>query len=168
MRGLLIVDSSKCVGCHTCEIACAVEHSQSKNLYSAVMENPPPRRRLEVEHYEGTNLPLQCRQCEEAPCARVCPTKALAKENEEEALLLHSHLCIGCKWCLLTCPFGVISLDKQSKAILKCDLCQERASQKQLPACAESCPTGALDFTSAQNLTAQKRRDFLVEFFKAT
>jgi anaerobic carbon-monoxide dehydrogenase iron sulfur subunit len=167
VSGLLVVDRQKCLGCHSCEIACTVEHSQSKSLYAAIREDPLPRRRVEVEHYSGSNLPLQCRHCEDAPCVRVCPTKALFQKGEEEVVLLNSSLCIGCKWCLLACPFGVITLDQPSKSIIKCDLCQERASMEKPPACAESCPTKALQFTSTPQYTAQKRKDFLIEFLKA-
>ncbi len=166
MSDLLVVDRQKCLGCHSCELACAVEHSRSKNLYTAIREKPLPRRRVEVEHYGGSNLPLQCRHCEDAPCVRVCPTKALFREDEGEAVLVEDSLCIGCKWCLLACPFGVITLDQRSKAIVKCDLCQDRAAGKKPPACAESCPTGALQFTSAPEYTAKKRKDFLVEYLK--
>ncbi len=168
MKGLLVVDTKKCLGCHSCEIGCAVEHSKTKQLFSAVFETPRPQSRVCVEHYGGTNLPMQCRHCEDAPCVKVCPTRAMAKEVAGEAVLIEHSLCIGCKWCILVCPFGAIALGAGEKAVLKCDFCNERAAAGLLPACVNSCPTGALQFASADKFTKEKRREFLVEFFSAS
>lgn len=99
MKGNIVVNIPKCVGCHSCEIACAVEHSLSKNLYQAVSESPRPQKRVAVECYGRTNLPLQCRHCEEAPCVRVCPTGALYRQDPEEVVLVDQPRRIGCKWC---------------------------------------------------------------------
>ena len=166
MKGNIVVDLEKCLGCHSCEIACAVEHSRSKELFQAVAERPRPQKRVIVEGSGGSNLPLQCRHCEDAPCVRVCPTGALVKEEIEGAVLLHDHLCIGCKWCVLACPFGVITAAPDDGAIIKCDLCQERAEAGRLPACVESCPTGALQLASTAQLAGTKRREFLVEYLQ--
>jgi anaerobic carbon-monoxide dehydrogenase iron sulfur subunit len=164
LKSLIVVDTKKCLGCHSCEIGCAVEHSMSKQLFGAVFEDPLPQSRVFVEHYDGANLPLQCRHCEDAPCVRVCPTKAMVKQAAGEAVLIEETLCIGCKWCILVCPFGAVTLGAGEKAILKCDLCHDRAIAGQEPACVSSCPTGALQFASVDELTKEKRREFLVEF----
>ena len=126
MKGNIVVDPNKCISCHSCEISCAVEHSVSKNLYLAAGEYPRPQKRVVVEHFAQTNLPLQCRHCEDAPCVKVCPTKALVKEGVEGPVLLNDHLCIGCKWCVVACPFGVIVAAPDDNIMIKCDLCQNR------------------------------------------
>ncbi len=104
MKGLIVVDVKKCLGCRSCEIGCAVEHSKSKQLFSAVFEKPLPQSRVVVESYGGTNLPLQCRHCEDPPCVKVCPTQAVTKQDVGEAVLIDDALCIGCKCCILVCP----------------------------------------------------------------
>ncbi|MGI5875466.1 MAG: 4Fe-4S dicluster domain-containing protein [Dethiobacteria bacterium] len=167
IKGLIVVNVEKCLGCHSCEIACAVEHSRSKQLFSAISEAPLPKSRVAVEHYGSARLPLQCRHCDNAPCIKVCPTKAMLKEAGNGAVLIDHSLCIGCKWCLLVCPFGAVTLDNDEKAVLKCDLCYERTSTGRVPACVYSCPTGALQFTSVEELIKKKRRDFLVDFLGA-
>lgn len=166
MKGNIVVDSSKCISCHSCEIACAVEHSQSKNLFQAIAEHPRPQKRVIVESCGQSNLPLQCRHCEDAPCVRICPTGALVKQGVEGPVLLHDHLCIGCKWCVLACPFGVIMAAPDDRVMIKCDLCRERAESGRLPACVEACPTGALQLASTAQLAGVKRREFLVEYLR--
>ncbi|NMD43530.1 MAG: 4Fe-4S dicluster domain-containing protein [Firmicutes bacterium] len=166
MKGNIVVDSAKCISCHSCEIACAVEHSRSKDLFQAIGEHPRPQKRIIVECYGESNLPLQCRHCEEAPCVRICPTGALIKEGVEGAVVLQDNLCIGCKWCVLVCPFGVITAAPDDHSMIKCDLCPDRAAAGRLPACVESCPTGALQLSSTAQLARTKRREFLVEYLR--
>lgn len=166
MKGNIVVTSSKCIGCHSCEIACAVEHSQSKNLFLAIDEHPRPQKRVLVESYGRSNLPLQCRHCEDAPCVQVCPTGALVKQGVEEAVVLNDNLCIGCKWCVLVCPFGVIMMAPDDHIMIKCDLCRGRSEAGRLPACVESCHTGALQLASTAQMARMKRREFLVEFLR--
>ncbi len=168
MKEMIVVDVKKCVGCHTCELSCAVEHSKTKNLLTAVSEKPLPKSRIAVETSEGMNLPLQCRHCEEPPCLNVCPTEAITKKELGEAVLIDDELCIGCKSCVLVCPFGAIALSPDQKAVFKCDLCVERLSKGQIPACVSTCPTRALLFTSADQLTKEKRREFMVEYLKSS
>ncbi len=167
MEGMITVDVKKCVGCRSCEIGCAVEHSKTKALFTAIAEKPLPKSRVVVETAGGRNLPLQCRHCQEPPCLNVCPTGAIIREDAEAAVLIKQDLCIGCRSCILVCPFGAVTLSPEQKAILKCDLCAERTSTGQLPACVSSCPTLALQFTTVDELIKEKRREFMVEFLKA-
>ncbi len=165
MKGNIVVNIPRCAGCHSCEIACAVEHSRSKTLYGAISEKPRPQKRVFVEAYGKSNLPLQCRHCEDAPCVRVCPTNAIYK-TEEEPVLIDQPRCIGCKWCVLACPFGVITMSPDERAIVKCDLCSERAVSGKQPACVEGCPTGALKLATVEETAHARRREFLVEYLR--
>ena len=171
MKGVLFIDAGKCLGCKSCEIGCAVEHSQSKDLFMAILETPTPQSRVSVEIAGDVSVPLQCRHCEDAPCVAICPTKAIEKLGTEEPVLIKEELCIGCKWCILVCPFGVIKLSRDGRVITKCDLCLERIKEERNPACVESCPTGALLYKRIDEITAEKRKetvkDFLVAFEKS-
>ena len=171
MKGVLFVDVERCLACKSCEIGCAVEHSRSKDLSMAILENPVPQSRVSVEIAGDVSVPLQCRHCEDAPCVAICPTKAIEKLGIEEPVLIKEELCIGCKWCILVCPFGVIKLSRDGKVITKCDLCLERTKEERNPACVESCPTGALQYKSIHEISAEKRKetvkDFLVAFEKS-
>lgn len=167
-KGMIVCDPTRCLACRSCELACAVAHSRAKTLVGAITESPAPESRVSLEVAEDITLPLQCRHCEDAPCVVVCPTKALSKPAAEGPVLLDQQLCIGCKSCVLVCPFGVIHLSRDGKAMIKCDLCVERLAAGELPACVSSCPTGALRFESTAEAarTTRKRaaREFLVTF----
>ncbi|HDN84559.1 MAG TPA: 4Fe-4S dicluster domain-containing protein [Candidatus Aerophobetes bacterium] len=167
MKGMLIISADRCLGCRSCELACAVEHSQSKDLIKAIDEDLLPQYRVEVEMMEDLTVPLQCRHCEDAPCVAICPTHALEKVSPDSPVSLKEDLCIGCKWCIMVCPFGVIKLRRDGKAVVKCDLCQERRERGKQPACVEACPTGALEFIEIEKITKQKRKEFLVSLVKS-
>lgn len=163
MKGMIVVRAQRCLGCKSCEIACAVEHSASRDLYQAIHESPAPSARLEVAVGEGFVVPLQCRQCADAPCIEICPTKALSRADAGSPVVIDHDLCVGCQWCVLACPFGVIQMDDKAKTIIKCDQCFERLQRDELPACVSSCPTKALAFRTMQEILAEKREAYLVE-----
>jgi carbon-monoxide dehydrogenase iron sulfur subunit len=167
-KGMIVVDPARCLACRSCELACAVAHSRAKTLMGAICESPAPESRVSLEVAEDLTLPLQCRHCEDAPCVAVCPTHALSKSEAEGPVLLNQEACIGCKSCVLVCPFGVIHLSRDGKAMIKCDLCIERLEAGRQPACVSACPTGALRFEStAETAEATRRRaarEFLVTF----
>ncbi len=158
MPRVIAVDVDRCMGCHSCEIACAVAHSESKSLLEAVQERPLPQPRVSVLSAGEMAVPLQCRHCEDAPCVEICPTKALQKPDPEGPVTIDPELCIGCKSCIMVCPFGVISMSTDGKSIIKCDLCIARLNEGEEPACVEACPTGALQLVTVDELAARSRQ----------
>ncbi|MFH1824376.1 MAG: 4Fe-4S dicluster domain-containing protein [Candidatus Firestonebacteria bacterium] len=169
-RGTIWIDIGKCVGCKTCELQCAVVHSKSKNLFKAISEEPISIPRIKVESVgQGFSVPLQCRHCEDAPCVKICPTRALEKSDIESPVLINKERCIGCRFCVQVCPFGVIRMDKLGTTIVKCDLCIERLKNNELPACVSSCPTHVLKFKSLEEQVSEMRKKsakYMVEFVK--
>lgn len=148
----ITVDPACCLGCKSCELACTVAHSQSGRLYDALLEQPPPRRRLLVEQVGAVKVPLSCRHCEEAPCVAVCVTGAMARDETRGLVLCAVEKCIGCGMCMVACPFGAVWHPPESRRALKCDFCQNLPSG---PACVAACPTRALRL---EHVTAAARR----------
>ena len=143
----VFVDLDKCLGCYSCMTACAVEHSLSKDLFTAIQETTLPKPRIKVNTVkEGGSFPLQCRHCEEPYCVDACIAGATRKDPETGLVLTDDKKCIGCWMCVMACPFGVIRPSllpgKKEKIAVRCDLCQDRET----PACVEACHTGALFF----------------------
>lgn len=157
MNKMIYVEPGLCLSCKGCELACAVAHSESKDLYTALYEEPAPRSRVQVEGFEGRSIPLQCRHCEDAPCVKICPTGAINRLSPGSPVLITHDKCIGCKWCLMVCPFGMIRLQDGGVGVVKCDLCIERLAQGKEPACVSGCPTGALQFLSEEEIARKKR-----------
>ncbi|OIN97834.1 4Fe-4S ferredoxin [Candidatus Desantisbacteria bacterium CG_4_10_14_0_8_um_filter_48_22] len=163
MKKIIFVDVKKCLGCRTCELECAVAHSKSKDLLGATKESSPPRHNIDVEKINEFIVPLQCRHCEDAPCAKICPTRAIERLGEDEPVLFNKDKCIGCKWCIVACPFGILKMDRKGKVIIKCDFCAERLKKGEEPACTSSCPTGALKFVSPDEIRKERKKKYLVE-----
>jgi anaerobic carbon-monoxide dehydrogenase iron sulfur subunit len=166
----VMIRPERCLGCRSCEIACAVAHSESKNLFSAVGEKPAPKKRICLEYVPdlGVSLPITCRHCKDAPCVSVCPTKALHQDENASIVSYDQNRCVDCWNCSKVCSrfstlyqlilvmgcwsssmnynHGVIN--RQAEAGIKCDLCEGR----DIPACVEACPTHALIFTEANEV----------------
>lgn len=161
MNNFIVADPNRCIGCRTCEIACALAHSPEDALRTGSLDqnfNP----RLKVVKTRTISVPIQCRQCEDAPCANVCPSKGIV--NKDNTIQIDADACIGCKNCIIACPFGAIEFvpqmlagetvwqtglkvvddegtrEKERIVALKCDLCIDRPEG---PACAGICPTDA-------------------------
>ncbi len=155
---VIVCRIERCLGCRSCEMACALEHSESQNLREAVLEDPLPQRRVTVEAAGGHGLPLQCRHCDDAPCVMVCPTGAIQRHCESGPVIIDRELCIGCKLCMVVCPFGVIGLERDGKGVIKCDQCIARQEAGEEPACVSACPTKALVFMDIEQYARQKRQ----------
>ncbi len=158
MAKTIVTDIQKCVACKSCEIACALEHSASKKLEEAVLESPAPQSRISVLASGAYSVPIQCRHCEDAPCVMVCPTRAMHRDQIGEPVLINRDLCIGCRACIMACPFGSIEMSRGGRAVVKCDLCIERSLNGQEPACVSSCPTGAMRCCDPGNVNLEHRR----------
>jgi len=158
MGKVIMVNIEKCLACKSCELACAVAHSKSGVLEEAIAQSPRPQKRINVEAVEDFAVPMQCRHCEDAPCIQVCPTRAIYRQSIESPVLINPELCIGCKFCLMVCPMGVIDVSRDGKAMTKCDLCINRPGPGEGPACVEACPTKALQLVSDGQLIAANRK----------
>lgn len=170
MNSFVMADPKKCIGCRSCEIACVMAHPNNNVFLSnegdfQIAFNP----RLSVVRTPEIMAPIQCRNCEDAPCAAVCPNESI--KNIDGVVVINRKTCIGCKTCAIACPFGAIDIveeydngkivrqsvlsegsneviDTKVKLVAnKCDLCSGRENG---PACLESCPEDALRLVDAE------------------
>lgn len=137
-------DSQRCLGCHSCEFVCAVEHSKSKDPRKAHLEEDRPLPRRQVRLVERACLTVGCRHCDPAPCVEACMAGAMTKDPVTGEVTCNTQQCVACWMCVMVCPFGAVR-PGQIFAI-KCDMCAERGS----PSCVEACPTGALFEASSE------------------
>ncbi len=136
----LVINLDKCIGCHSCEIACKNENDVALGEYwNKVPQVGPFGTFPDLEQYW---LPVQCQQCEDAPCVHVCPTGA-SYRNEDNVVLINKEKCIGCKYCMMACPYGVRSFSKREGVVEKCTLCQQRTAVGELPMCVQDCCANA-------------------------
>lgn len=157
MRKAIFVRLERCLACKTCETACAVEHSQSKSLFGALMEDPRPRPRARVRAAGAYSYAGRCQHCEDAPCIAACRTGVIARDPATGEVVLDHDRCVGCWKCLKVCPFGAVSPEPSERKAYICDDCPERTAQGLDPACVSSCPTRALVFATPDDLAAQRQ-----------
>lgn len=160
MHAFVLADPDRCIGCRACEIACVDAHME-EDMGQAMERGLPFAPRLCLIRESGVTAPIQCRQCEDAPCAAACPTGAVASDGK--TVVVTAERCIGCKACLAACPVGAMQVGRlpgkrDVPLAHKCDVC---AARGYAPACVAVCPAKALRLVSRESLRRQteaKRR----------
>lgn len=144
---VITMDPQKCVGCRNCEYACAFKKTGD-------FARPDSRIRVNFYPRERICIPLTCVHCKEAFCMEVCPAGAIKRNVLTGAVEIDEKRCVGCKMCMLACPFGAIHFDAGALVSRKCDLCQGE------PNCVKFCISGALQYTEEDIVYEFKRDSF--------
>ena len=160
-------DISRCIGCRKCEAACNKVNSLPQPTRPFDDMNILERlRRPHADTYTVVNkftqsdaaLPVfvkkQCNHCQEPACVSACFVKALTK-SETGAVVYDASLCVGCRYCMIACPFDIPAYEYDNPftpEVTKCTLCQPRIKKGQIPGCVEICPKEALTFGTREEL----------------
>lgn len=154
----VIADPGLCIGCQTCMAGCMLKHSVPGDV---------AKPRLNLITTLTISAPIVCHHCADAPCVASCPEGALYFDGDHVAV--KQERCIGCRSCVLACPYGAVEVISQESAarlgnlalesapkasIVKCDLCVDRPGG---PACVEACPTGGLMVVDEDELMNRQR-----------
>jgi len=164
----VLVDTTVCVGCRGCEAACAeanglpdpapdadayaTQRKTSQNAFTVV-------NRIEKPSGEPRYVKRQCMHCVEPACASACPVRALDKEPTGP-VAYHGDRCMGCRYCMVACPFGVpkYQYEKAIPLVRKCTFCATRQAEGKRPGCVSVCPSGALNFGLRGEMLEEARR----------
>ena len=170
-------DTTICIGCKACEVACKEwnqlpatgggQHEMSGDSYDNTLRLDGIHWRhvkfieqFSEDRTDGRWLMMSdvCKHCVNAPCLEVCPTGAIIR-TEFDTVVIQSDTCNGCRACIGACPFGVIGINDVSKVAQKCTLCYDRLQAGMEPACSQACPTDSIRFGPIRELrqTAQAR-----------
>jgi Fe-S-cluster-containing dehydrogenase component len=191
------LDLSRCIGCRRCVYACVKENNQSRvkpqlQWIRVIRLKKGSLINLEnAEHYYNPEtvpepgfmyMPVQCQQCENPPCVRVCPVNATWKEPDG-IVVVDYNWCIGCRYCIAACPYkGRVfnwaepnlpaeelntevhylgNRPRMKNVVEKCTFCVQRVRQGRYPACVEVCPTGTRKFGNLLDPNSEIR--YLIE-----
>ncbi len=140
-RYVMTIDTRLCVGCNACVVACSAENKVPETV-----------ARCWTAQVQGGLFPNlwvetrseRCNHCTNAPCVDACPTRASHYE-EGGIVVVTKEKCIGCKTCILACPYDVRYVHPEGH-VEKCTFCIHRVREGKVPACASVCPTGAITF----------------------
>lgn len=155
-----LVDTSTCIGCKACEVACmewnglSFSETTFDNSYQTMPETTWSFWNLikfnEHEREDGSMMLLmrkdQCMHCEKPGCLIACPADGAIVQYANGIVDFQQDQCIGCGYCLAGCPFTIPKFSPSSHKVFKCTLCSDRVSQGLEPACIKACPTGCLHF----------------------
>ncbi len=159
MSVAILTDITKCIGCLECVAACKATYGLKTDVprnwhkddglsarnWTSIIEKPD-------RHY----VRKQCRHCLQPACASVCPVGAL-HQTEEGAVVYESDKCLGCRYCMMACPYGIprYDWDEPVPYIRKCILCYDKIKNGRQPACTEACPKEATIFGDRDKLIAE-------------
>lgn len=163
----VLVDTTRCAGCRTCERVCAEAHGlpapDESDDVMKVVRSPSERALTVVNRYETRAgevfVKRQCMHCLLPACASACLTRAMFK-TPEGPVVWREKKCMGCRFCMVSCPFEVPRFEYHSPVprIVKCSLCWDRLKAGQRPACVENCPAEALVFGKRSQLLEEAQR----------
>src|SRR5436309_7645169 len=169
-------DTSVCIGCKACEVACKEWNGvpdDGFNLLGMSYDNTGGLSADTWRHVAFIEQPADagadrpdfrwlmmsdvCKHCTHAACLDVCPTGALFR-TEFDTIVVQSDICNGCGYCIPACPYGVIDQRHGDGRVWKCTLCYDRISVGQEPACAKACPTDSIQFGPLDELRERADR----------
>jgi formate dehydrogenase iron-sulfur subunit len=156
----MLIDLSRCVGCGNCQRSCIEANKLSPTTEQMKGLSEQTYTFVEQHDLEGGKtrwVKRQCMHCIDAACASACPVQALYK-TPEGPIAYRADRCLGCRYCMASCPFGVPRFEWQNgltPQIRKCMFCYERQQNGEQPACATNCPSGALKFGARDALLQQ-------------
>jgi protein NrfC len=139
----MVIRQDLCIDCERCVEACAeTNHVPSTGYRTRILERYTAKAIGQKREF----IPVLCNQCNNPPCVRACPTKATYKDPTNGIVMMNTDKCIGCKTCMLACPYNARYL--KGRVIDKCNFCWDTRLSKgeTLTACAAACPAGARNF----------------------
>jgi len=172
------VDIDKCIGCGKCMDACKIENDVPTEPFFfrtwveryvikrddtvgitsiGTATNPSTEAVIEKDILRSFFVPKLCNQCANPPCVQVCPVGATF-QTEDGVVLVNGTTCIGCRYCIQACPYGMRYLHPEKKTADKCTFCYPRISKGLLPACVEVCPTQARVFGDLNSVASPLAR----------
>jgi protein NrfC len=141
----MLIRQDRCIDCERCLEACTkTNHVPPYGYRTNILERESPKAAEQKREF----IPVLCNQCNNPPCVTGCPTKATYKDKSNGIVMMTYDKCIGCKTCMVACPYNARYFNEERRAVDKCNFCYDSRLSKGLTttACAEACPAGVRIF----------------------
>ncbi len=166
----VLVDLTKCVGCGSCTVACKLWNEtkwddQNPTIGDKAKLTDKNWTVVDFKEVEGKDgkpvwrfVKHQCLHCKEPACASACFAKALQK-TEEGPVIYYPHLCVGCRYCMIACPFNIpkYEWEKAFPLVTKCQMCSTKVEKGEAPACVSVCPAGVFKYGDREELLQEAK-----------
>ncbi len=148
-------NQDRCISCKACEVHCKSKNRVPKGAKLGILVSTGPMKK--GDNPKILNLFMPCFHCEQPWCVAACPTGAMTRREKDGIVYVDAELCVGCKACIVACPWKIPQWDETSGRAIKCDFCRDRLDQGLKPACVTACTARALEFVSP-NPESEKTR----------
>ncbi|HYF93270.1 MAG TPA: 4Fe-4S dicluster domain-containing protein [Symbiobacteriaceae bacterium] len=131
----MVIDLRQCIGCYACTVSCKSENQVPLGVFRTWVKE------VEVGAFPNVSrhfLPWLCNQCEDPVCVRNCPVGATYKRADGITVIAQDE-CIGCRYCIASCPYGARFINPETNTASKCDFCVHRVEQGLVPSCVNTC-----------------------------
>lgn len=182
----MLYDSTLCIGCKACMVACKqandmppefLYEGENKHLWDAPVEPSGKTLNVIMVYKDGSGenkdqevdghafMKRHCLHCVDPSCISACPVTAMTKDPKTGIVEHHPDRCIGCRYCIAGCPFGIpkFQYDEAFGQIIKCEFCAHLQAEGKIPACCDVCPTGASLFGTVADLKQESKRRLAAE-----
>lgn len=155
---MIKLNQDRCISCKACEVHCKMKNKVPAGArFSRIITHGPVGSKTKPKL---KNLYMPCFHCAQPWCVSACPTNAMTMRDEDGIVYVQEDLCVGCKACIMACPWMIPQWNDETGKAVKCDYCMDFVDEGRDPACVSGCTAHALTFIRPNTASDKVREKF--------